>query len=283
MKALQSLDQIKQIGKESFFHSQLELFWLDYQNSDENRKFEKWDGQDSFKVYYSHVDILDPLKMGYFEISLTKILRKQIEGMFETLNFELNVLIAENKKTAKDNVSEMFVDLQEVSDNILKLKLPGDYQSFIFKTFNLQVQHLRKKVPKTKIREKKKTWRVIYRDEVITESERFNDDGRFNDFFKRLKEEEFLSASTRSDCFKQFFSDKVPSRKIEWTKEGPSELYTIIRMLEDRGYIKTHRKWSAIRDSFITKFPLKNLHSTTPVTDIKNLEKISEIVDELKI
>jgi hypothetical protein len=283
MKYLMSLEKVKQIGEENFFRNQLESFWYDYQKSDEGRDKEKWDGRDSFKIYYSHRDILDPSKMSYFEISLSENLKKHIQGRFTGLETELLKLQIEDKKKAKSHILKVITELDEVGKKIPNLNLPRDYRSVIAVSFNLEMKLLRKKnIFYSKIEKKRKTWKFLYRPEIEIESQRFEDDGRFKDFFSRLKEEKYIDGKSNIIHLKQLFSDQIPTQKIEWL-EGPGELYSMIKILIDQEYVYAYREWSAMRDSLNMKFPVKNLHSATPVTNMKKLAFINEIVDELKI
>lgn len=272
MKNVPALQLVKQIGEESFFKSQLELFWLDYQKSDDDRSIKKWDGRDSFKVYYSHTDILDPSKMGYFEISLMRNIQKKIAQRFDALNSEIINLKVEDRKSLKDIFYNVLTDLEEVEIEIRELKLPGVYKNTISTAFNHHVKLLRKKSPKEA--KKKKTWNIQYLRKFS------EDDGRFEDFFNRLIYEGLVE--TKLTYFKQFFDDKEPKTKIKWIGIK-AQLVTFILELKQIDCIKSYRAYSAFTKCFETEFPMRKLSSDSRLTDKKEIEKIKDIFKELNI
>lgn len=168
--------------------------------------------------------------------------------------------------------------LREILDNSHFIDCPEEYSKAIQNSISERIKILKREFHFDGTVKIKKTWKLKYARDFK------NDDGRFRDFFRRLKYEGLLSETTTLTTFKQFFSDEIPKKPILWEGKIKAELITLIAALTEKEYIEPcYRPYSAFSKCFQTTFPMNNLSSETPLTEGKDKERIQNIVDELDI
>ncbi|TDN95316.1 hypothetical protein DET49_102202 [Salegentibacter sp. 24] len=213
-----------------------------------------------------------------FTRTLSDYIADDVDEKFGNLKVELNRYLVTLKSSASKN---LFIDLvlnqlQWVEQQVEQIEAPEKYLVIIKKRFSQNIQELKSTHISSKydVKEKKKTWNIQY----LRNFE--EDEGRFEDFYKRLKDEGLVE--TNLTYFKQFFNDKEPSKKIKWAGIK-AQLVTFIIELRIKNCIKTYREWSAFSKCFEADFSMNKLSSDTPLTNKDEINKIKDILAELDI
>lgn len=212
-----------------------------------------------------------------FTRTLSDYIADDVDEKFGKLKVELNrYLVTLNAASKKSFLDLVLSQLEWVEQQVQQIDAPEKYLVIIKNGFSQNIQELKNTHIRSKddVKEKRKTWNIQY----LRNFE--EDEGRFEDFYKRLKDEGLVG--TNLTYFKQFFSDKEPSKKIKW--EGiKAQLVTFIIELRKKNCIKTYREWSAFSKCFEADFSMNKLSSDTPLTNKDEINKIKDILAELDI
>lgn len=262
---------IPEITNQKYFHLQEQLFWLFARKTNAIKIDEE-----SYEV---HVDADEdfPETRYNFTRTLSDYIEDDVDGKFDEVKVELNrYLVTLNEASAKKAFLKLILNqLQLIEKQIKNVEAPVKHLKIIKSRFSENIQDIENNIPPVNgwvEEKKKKTWNVKY-------LRNFNeDDGRFEDFFNRLKFEGLIE--TNLIYFKNFFTDKEPSTKIKWLGKK-AQLVTFISTLKKKDCIKIYRPWSAFTQCFEVEFPMKKLSSDTPLTDEKEIKKIEDICNEL--
>lgn len=264
--------KIPEIINSKYFHLQKQFFWLFARKAgaikidDEN--------------YEVHVNADEnfPETRYNFTRNLPDYIAGDIDEKFEKLKVELNrYLVTLNGAASKKSFLELVLNqLQWVEKQVEKVEAPEKYLVILKNGFSENIQDIENNITVSNVgvEVKKKTWNIKY----LRNFE--EDEGRFEDFYKRLKNEGLIE--TNLTYFKQFFSDKEPSKKIKWAGIK-AQLVTLIIELRNKDCFKTYREWSAFSKCFEADFSMKKLSSDTPLTDEKEIDKIVDVCRELDL
>ncbi len=263
--------KIPEIIHRKYFSLKEQFFWLLARQISTDKI-----DDESYRVHVNADNYLPETRYDFIR-TLPDYLEKDIDGKFEKLKVELNrYLVTLNDDASKKAFLQLILNqLQIIEKQIENVEAPGKYLKIIKSRSSENIRDIKNNIPAVNgwvEEKKKKTWNVKYLrnwDE---------DDGRFEDFFNRLKFEGLIETNLTN--FKHFFSDKEPGTKIKWLGKK-AQLVTFISTLKKKDCIKIYRQWSAFSQCFEAEFRMNKLSSDTPLTDQKEIDKMQDICKEL--
>jgi hypothetical protein len=264
---------ISRITEKGYFEERKELFWNTYRNL----RAEKT-GSDSYR-YEVAGSIEMPNYLCKYEVTLSEHLEGDIKERFNYFKRELNreLEFLEEKFQKKNWLILLRKQLADISNRSISIELTAPYGKVISSELKTNIKLFKSEFSLQYYKSGlKKNWKMKYLRDME------NDNGRFEDFFHRLKGEELLGQETNLVHFRQFFSNEIPSKKMFWAgKKAP--LLTLFSELESGGYISTHNKGTALKNCFYFDFPFNKPSSETALTSKGNISNIQDMIKELDI
>lgn len=264
--------KIPEIINKKYFSLQEQLFWLFARKITATII-----DTESYSVHVN-ADNNFPETRYDFTRTLSDYIADDVDEKFGKLKVELNrYLVTLNSIASKKSFLDLvLIQLQWIENQVEQIEAPEKYLVIIKNGFSKNIEYIKNNNISSNDdrKEKKKTWTIQY----LRNFE--EDEGRFEDFYKRLKDEGLVE--TNLTYFKQFFNDKEPSKKIKWAGIK-AQLVTFIIELRKKNCIKTYREWSAFSKCFEADFSMNKLSSDTPLTSKDEINKIKDILAELDI